>query len=358
MSSIPVLAYHSIAPGERVDPPRFEKHLDILVESGFPSLSAEELPSADRGYLLTFDDGFGDVWTQALPMLQARGIRAVVFAIPSRAGEGPPRPPGGPVCSCRSSDAHAQAARASAPHPAFLRWSELQALEGTGLITVQSHSFSHRMGWVEDEILGFHLGTAGRAHWSLPQATGGDERLGVPLYRRGSALAHRLYFDDPGLRDRLADQLADRGGPAYVRERGPKAVSTELRKLARAHVETHGRLGRWETDDERTRRTTEELARAREALESRLGGRRDELCLPWGEYDATTISCARTVGIGRVYTLDRGANPAGRVGFLVRRFEPRPKGRAWMRSRLWVYRSAVRASLYATLSRRTGRKRG
>jgi hypothetical protein len=91
---------------------------------------------------------------------------------------------------------------------------------------------------------------------------------------------------------------------------------------------------------------------ARERLESRLGGCRDELCLPWGEYDESTLEVARRAGIRRVYSLERRPNPAGRVGFVVGRFEPRPRGRCWLRSRLWLHRDTLRARLYRLLSGR------
>ncbi|MEW6489751.1 MAG: hypothetical protein AB1578_17820, partial [Thermodesulfobacteriota bacterium] len=61
--------------------------------------------------------------------------------------------------------------------------------------------------------------------------------------------------------------------------------------------------------------------------------------------------------IRRVYTLDRGPNPAGRIGFLVNRFEPRARGSLWLRLRLWLYRSTIRADLYARASGRRGRRR-
>lgn len=356
--SIPVLAYHALGPRAGVGPESFSAHLRALAYSGLPSLAPAQLGSAPRGFLLTFDDGFADLWTHGYPLLRDHGIRAAVFVIPSRTGEGPVRPfgfPGPPVCE---SDAHGEAARTGGAHPAFLRWSELAALESSGLVTVQSHSFSHATGWVGDEIIGFHLGAHGKRHWSLVQCTGGDERLGIPRYRRGSALAHRLYHDDPALRDHLARWLAARGGEAYVAERGADAVSREL--AAEARVFRAGRRGggQWESEEKRMQRTLEELRRARHDLEARLGGPRDELCLPWGEYDEVTLECARKAGIRRVYTLDRGPNPAGRIGFLVNRFEARARGPLWLRLRLWIYRSTVRASLYGKASRPRPKRSG
>ncbi len=354
-ASLPVLAYHGVGPGERMGPALFEHHLRALGQSGLPSLSPDELDGAGGGFLLTFDDGFADLWTHGQELLEAHGVKATVFAIPSYAGDGPPRPRGSEAHPGGAGSGLAEAARAGGPHPAFLRWSELRALEATGLVTVHSHSHSHRMGWIGEEIIGFHLGGHDKQHWSLPQATGGDERLGIPRYRRGSALAHRLYFDDPGLRDRLAKWLEERGGLGYVQEQGATTVKAELQAQVEAYRRGVPGGGRWESEREREARTLEEIARARELLEDRLGGTRDELCLPWGQYDDVTLECARRAGIRRVYTLDRGANPAGRVGFLVKRFEPRARGPLWLRTRLWIYRSAFRAGLYGRLAGRPAR---
>ena len=354
-AGVPVLAYHSVAPGETIDPRRFRTHAQALARSGMPSLAPRDLEQSKSGFLLTFDDGFADLWTHALPILAEYGLRATVFAISSRAGEGPARPQGEAVFPGRSSQAFAEAAQRPGPHPAFLRWSELEALEATRLVTVHSHSHTHAMGWVGDEIAGFHLGGLGRTHWSLPQCTGGDVRVGIPLYRRGSALAHRLYRDEPTLRDLLADWVERRGGEAYVREAGAERVSGELSGVARRFREDRGPGGRWETDDEREGRTLDEIVRAREVLEHRLAGRRDELCLPWGEYDGVTLECAKRAGVRRVYTLDRGPNAAGRPGFTVNRFEPRARGLVWIRSRLWIYRSTFRAELYRRVCGRPAR---
>ena len=346
-----MLTFHSVAPGERLGPEILDRHLFVLARLG-GTLSLGDLGGERAGALVTFDDGFADLWTHGLDLLERHGMRAVVFAIPSRAGEGPARPRGRPAWPGRAEEAHAEAARTGGPHPGFLRWSELASLEASGLVEVQSHSWAHAMGWVSDEVVGFHLGRLGRAHWSLPQCTGGDVRPGIPLYRRGSVLAHRLYRDDPGLRDHLARWLEDRGGGAYVAERGAEAVTRELREELARYRSRDGDRGGWETEEERERRTVEDLVRAREALESRLGGRRDHLALPWGRYDAVTLECAKRAGVRRVYTLDRRPNPVGRVGFLVHRFEPRPKGALWLRTRLWIYRSAWRTTIYGILSGR------
>lgn len=350
-ANLPVLAYHSIAPGERIGPELLETHFAVLARSGLPSLLPAGLATAPRGFLLTFDDGFADLWTHALALLETHDLRAVVFAIPRRAGEGAQRPRGVVAHPGTAADADREAATGGGPHPGFLRWSELEALEASGRVVVQSHSYSHRMGWVDDQLLGFNLGRFGRRFWYAVEASGGDARLGVPVFQRGSALAHRLFREDPELREELTAWVDSRGGDAWIAQAGLRTVEEGLREIVQAYRARRGRLGLWETDEERRARTIEEIARARQELERRLGGRRDELCLPWGESDALTLACARQAGIRRVYTLIRGANPAGRVGFLVNRFEPRPQGALWLRNRLWIHRSARRARWYGLLSR-------
>jgi peptidoglycan/xylan/chitin deacetylase (PgdA/CDA1 family) len=352
-SSIPVLTYHRVAAQEKIDPQRFEIHLRTLAASGLRSLLPGELSKAHGGYVLTFDDAFADLWTTLFPRLLAYGIKAVVFVIPARTGDGPPRPQGRPAFSGTANQAHQAAAESNAPHSAFLRWSELAAMEASGLVQAQSHAYQHAMGWISDTIQRFHLPPAAPGHWSLGQCTHGDVRAGIPLYLRGSALAHRLYHDDPRLRDHLAAWLAQQG------DAGRPAAATAVSGLRKALFEQVAAFkrsqvdgGRWETEKERRQRTLAEMTRARAALVEHLGGRRDELCLPWGQYDGVTLDCAREAGIQRIYGLERGSNPTGRLGWIINRFEPRPRGALWLKSRLWIYRSRIRSAIYCQLSRR------
>lgn len=89
---VPILMYHRIAdvPGDRNCLPAelFEWQLAYLSRSGFHTLSLAELaayldgaPLPPHSVLLTFDDGYLDNLTTALPLLQKYKMRAVVFPI-------------------------------------------------------------------------------------------------------------------------------------------------------------------------------------------------------------------------------------------------------------------------------------
>lgn len=92
-----VLMYHRVLPAELaarsfshrgivVTPETFAKHMDFL-ERRFRPLSLDEFqhhmesgtPFPERACLVTFDDGWVDNHDYALPILQERGIPAVVF---------------------------------------------------------------------------------------------------------------------------------------------------------------------------------------------------------------------------------------------------------------------------------------
>jgi peptidoglycan/xylan/chitin deacetylase (PgdA/CDA1 family) len=97
-----VLSYHAIADhrGDQllrrysVPPARFAAQLDALRSAGWTFVDADTLLDAlagrrrlpARALLLTFDDGYADFATVALPELAPRGIPAVVFVVTSMVG--------------------------------------------------------------------------------------------------------------------------------------------------------------------------------------------------------------------------------------------------------------------------------
>jgi peptidoglycan/xylan/chitin deacetylase (PgdA/CDA1 family) len=92
-SSLVFLCYHSIndtATSHSVTPNRFERQLATLRAVGYGAASQQTLtelvtgrPPGGRLALLTFDDGFRDTYTDALPILQAYGFGALVFVLPT-----------------------------------------------------------------------------------------------------------------------------------------------------------------------------------------------------------------------------------------------------------------------------------
>jgi peptidoglycan/xylan/chitin deacetylase (PgdA/CDA1 family) len=89
---LPVLMYHEVGDREltqsplAVTPEAFAEQLAFLHDAGFATITAAALPAAlaageplDRTVVLTFDDGYEDFHSQALPVLSRHGLTATVF---------------------------------------------------------------------------------------------------------------------------------------------------------------------------------------------------------------------------------------------------------------------------------------
>jgi peptidoglycan/xylan/chitin deacetylase (PgdA/CDA1 family) len=104
MIYLPILTYHrllTIEPSQQADPKRisvstrqFREHLHWLKRLGYRTVSLPAYvrdlkqgrrPPA-RSFAITFDDGYEEVLTLALPILQETGFTATVFAVPGELG--------------------------------------------------------------------------------------------------------------------------------------------------------------------------------------------------------------------------------------------------------------------------------
>jgi peptidoglycan/xylan/chitin deacetylase (PgdA/CDA1 family) len=108
MALVPILVYHSIASDPApliadfaVDAATFGGHLELIAARGLRCLTVSQLLDAidagdeatvERAVVITFDDGFADFGTAALPALRARGMTATLY-IATGLLRGGPRPP-------------------------------------------------------------------------------------------------------------------------------------------------------------------------------------------------------------------------------------------------------------------------
>ena len=131
---VPILMYHRInvvtpstpaeSRGLTVHPADFARQMGWLKRHGYSTVTQRELfdalmcgrPLPTRPIVITFDDGYRDVFFKASPVLVRHGFRATAYVVSSRISNG---------------DA------------SFLTWSQLRALERRG-IEIGSHTVAHR----------------------------------------------------------------------------------------------------------------------------------------------------------------------------------------------------------------------
>jgi peptidoglycan/xylan/chitin deacetylase (PgdA/CDA1 family) len=108
MALVPILVYHSVSSEPMpligdftVDEPTFAAHLDLIAERGLATLTVSQLLDAidagdealvERAALVTFDDGFADFRSAALPALRERGMASTLYLATGllRGGADPP----------------------------------------------------------------------------------------------------------------------------------------------------------------------------------------------------------------------------------------------------------------------------
>jgi peptidoglycan/xylan/chitin deacetylase (PgdA/CDA1 family) len=101
--SVPILVYHQITTddssknlsGSAVPISQFERQMHYLHDQGYSCVSLMELLQSSRSklsrekrsFVLTFDDGYEDFFTQAYPILHRYGFTATVFLVTDFVGE-------------------------------------------------------------------------------------------------------------------------------------------------------------------------------------------------------------------------------------------------------------------------------
>ena len=115
---LPILTYHSIDESRSVisvSPAQFAGQMEALSRAGFVSLPLREAALRlardghvpDRTVVITFDDGYESVYTEAMPILARHGFKATVFLVGDFVGRpGRQAPPelDGPLLSLLSWD--------------------------------------------------------------------------------------------------------------------------------------------------------------------------------------------------------------------------------------------------------------
>lgn len=130
--NVPVLMYHHIEPEAlakseghaslTVDPAYFDQQMQYLTSHGYQAITPDQLADAlisrvnlgPKKVVLTFDDGYEDIYTYAYPIFQKYHMEANLM-IPAGLLE----------------------------NPDYLKWSQLKEMVNSGLVNAYDHTWSH-----------------------------------------------------------------------------------------------------------------------------------------------------------------------------------------------------------------------
>ena len=124
-SGVLILEYHKVNERTKDDytvtPTEFAAQMDALQADGYTTISVLDFLRAKKGkqelpekpVVVTFDDGYSDNYTEALPILEERGMKATVFMVTNDVGL-----------------------------PGYLTWEQLHEMEKRG-VELGSHTANH-----------------------------------------------------------------------------------------------------------------------------------------------------------------------------------------------------------------------
>jgi peptidoglycan/xylan/chitin deacetylase (PgdA/CDA1 family)/GT2 family glycosyltransferase len=258
---VPILMYHSLsrdaAPAFRrfaLDPALFEDHLSLLADQGYRTLTVSDLverrmqgePIPERTVVITFDDGFADFHTHALPALLRHGMTATLYVVTGGVGrtcswlrdEGEGDRPilsweqldeivaGGVECAAHTHThpqmdvLHAERVRDELSRPKSILEDRLQ---------VPVHSFAYPYGYHSAQVRAAVSAAGYRSACAVSDQVSTDEdrfavtRLTVPAGTATDGLADLLVHEPPTAGERRwgqTKQLIWRG----LRQHGPRGL--------------------------------------------------------------------------------------------------------------------------------------
>jgi len=134
---VPIILYHNITTDENlhnkpllnISPENFKIHMQTLKNEGWNTITFNDyynhvtnntaLP--DKPIIVTFDDGYLSNYTYAYPIFKELGMKATIFTVAGRVGEG-------------------VSGEVTYPH---FTWAQAKEMEASKVITIESHSLMH-----------------------------------------------------------------------------------------------------------------------------------------------------------------------------------------------------------------------
>ena len=219
--------------------------------------------------VLTFDDGYKDNLTVAMPILKKYDAHATIFVNPSYVSD--------------ESDPHSDWG--------FMTWDEIDKAENSGVFDIQAHTMTHEFVFTSDKIIDYYTPDKFRKYywvaWMLfpeaPKQWNGDANkykdmipVGYPIFEYGRRVSNRKFTPNKDYVDFIID--------CYKKDETDKIFQYD-----KEH-------GIYESDEQFKDYVNWEIAECKAVLEERLKKEIHTLCFPGGGYTDFALDSARFSG--------------------------------------------------------------
>ncbi len=330
---IPVFCLHA------VDPEMLESMLSFLDSNGYTTLDADEYYAAltgqtaapKRSVVLTFDDGWGSLWSVGYPILKRHGAKIVVFIAPGRIERRDGYHPNLDDLAANRCTLDELLGRDKSDQP-LLTWEEIFEMHESGLVDFQSHSYNHSLIYRSPRVVEYVSPDLLKTHSIMelpcrkldrPAGMRPPVDIGEPLYETAPMLSDTLrLIVDPWVAETCAKYVHDHGGDGFFHN--PR-WREELDHVTYKLLSASKRGWRIETEREHADAIHFDLAASKSAIEEMLPGKLvRHLCYPWHVAGEVARRQSREVGYatnfwgkigGRYYTPIPGSpDKIARVG--------------------------------------------
>ena len=281
MYDIPILMLHTINNSPEKNPlgvlsvssKGFEAYLKVFKKMEYQMISMDDLINKrydeSKPYIvLTFDDGYKDNLTVALPILKKYNAKGTIFLNPA-------------YTSDKTDDASDWG---------FMTWDEIQTANDSGVFDLQAHTMTHEFIFTSDKVVDYYTANKfAKYYW----------------------LAWMLWPDSPRSWNSNAMNYRDKiptGYPIFEYNRRLSAVkfipSSEyveflIENYISGKSETKlfdGKRGVYETKEDYLAYATWEVTECKRLLEEKLEKDIHTLCFPGGGYTDEILDIAKTCG--------------------------------------------------------------
>ena len=284
-NEIPVFTLHS------VEPTRFEEQLEYLSKNGYQTTDADHLyefiagikPVPEQTIVLTFDDGWRNLWDVVYPLLKKYKFQAVSFIIPGLIKETDIDHTNiEPLCT----------------------WQEIKIMHENKTIDFQSHTMYHSLIYTSPEIEDFVNPSFDyhKMNFNVPlfldngmEMISRKAELGMPIYENAPRFSGKnRYFDDAGIRKLCIEHVKHNGGVGFFKKpfwrKTLNDIVSEYRKI-------HATTGYYESEQEKEEKLYTDLLESKKTIERKLPRKIvSHLGYPWWVGSDLAIEISKKAG--------------------------------------------------------------
>jgi hypothetical protein len=313
---IPVVFFHSVAPEKfnlwtrnylTLELIYFEAFLEYLKKNKWQTIFLDEYYSIRKSAknppkhvcCITFDDGFLDNYIYCYPLLKKYGFKGTIFINPEFIDLKRK------IAKTLENVWGNEVNQSEISQLGYLSWDEIRLMQKSGVIDIQSHTLTHTMYFVSDELISFHrpdkdcLYPIGNLFPDRKPYYINDkefERLipyGTPFFKESSAVIGKRVFINKAFNNAIVKLLSDyKWNQMNAIDRAYEIVSSEY-QLWKNKNEIIENI---ETQAEYEKRLYDEIVGSKNIIEDKLGKKIHFLCWPHGDNTETTHKFALDAG--------------------------------------------------------------